>query len=115
MRASLFFLVLCWACVAAVQNETEDSELTEDNVSSNSKSEKLFFGTLSTQSHTIVSYTTSTVFFSCLQGFSTAAGPSTSPCMGKRRRKKRRSQFETTEMESKSRYVLKYIVIVTLP
>ena len=88
LKTIVILLALCWVCASAVQQTDEETKLYEDGKNSVSKSEKFFFGTLSTQSHTIVSYTTSTVFFSCLAAFSTTES-TTAACNGKRRRKRR--------------------------
>ena len=81
------------------QNESRQSKVEETGSSPGEKSGKFFFGSVSTQSHTVVRFTTSTLFFSCLGGFTsiavdtdddgnpdiTTTGP---PCNGKRRRKR---------------------------
>ena len=100
LKTIVTVLALCWVCASAVQQTDEETKLYQDGKSSVSKSEKFFFGTLSTQSHTIVIYTTSTVFFSCLDGFSTAAADSTVPCTRKGRRRRRRAYVDNTGVES---------------
>ena len=104
LKTIVTLLALCSVCVSAVQQTDEETKLYQDGKSSVSTSEKFFFGTLSTQSHTIVSYTTSTVFFSCLVAFSTPAADSTAPCMGKRRRRRRRVYVDNGEVESAKGY-----------
>ena len=91
----LSFVVL-WTAVSASsqleQNESRQSKVEETGSSPGEKSGKFFFGSVRTQSRTVVRFTTSTLFFSCLQGFATG-GPAneetTTPCSGKRRRKRR--------------------------
>jgi len=76
MRLSphLLFVVVGICCLSATALEEK-----RDN-----KHEKLFFAGLSTLSHTIVSYTTSTVILSCMH--KTAAAK---VCLGKKKRKRR--------------------------
>ena len=100
LKTIVTLLALCWVCASAVQQTDEETKLYEYGKSSVSTPEKFFFGTLSTQSHTIVSYTTSTVFFSCLVAFSTPEEDSTAPCMGKRRRRRRRTDVDNGEFIS---------------
>ena len=91
----LLFLLL--ATVTTVLAATSSTEEIDDGPP-NDKG-KLFFKAVSTQSHTLVSFTTSTVFFSCFNGLSTdgAATPIATPCPGKRR-KRRRSIINLKEL-----------------
>ena len=81
------------------QNESRQSKFEQNKSSPAGKSGKFFFGSVSTQSHTVVRFTTSTLYFSCLGGFTsvevdtdidgTPDVTTTGPCNGKRRRKRR--------------------------
>ena len=89
----LFILVSVTAVSASSQSDQNKSEESENESAQsfvNKKSQKILFGTLNTQSHTIVSFTTSTVFFSCLVTFTTVDGGATPICSGKKRRRRRR-------------------------
>ena len=98
----LSFVVL-WTAVSTSsqleQNEARQSKVEQTGISPGEKSGKLFFGSVSTQSHTLVRFTTSTLFFSCLGGLASVVAPglgagapdvtTTASCNGKRRRKRR--------------------------
>jgi len=66
----------------------EEQKSYTNNIQEPGKNDgKLFFGAQSAYSHTFISYTTSTIYFSCLQGVSADKGK-TAACLGKRRRKR---------------------------
>jgi len=77
-------VVLCGTAVA-----TADDSSTNKEISSSILKGKFFLGQLSTLSHTIVSFTTSTQFYSCLIDYATTMGGDPTICPGKKRRKRR--------------------------
>lgn len=69
--------------VVDTANEKAVSSASSSNISPVDR-ERFFFGVYNTLSHTLVSFTTSTVYASCFQGFSTMGAGLRDTCKGKR-------------------------------
>ena len=104
MLRSVLLLIVILGIVLGKETPSKDD--ATNKLSNSNYREKLFFKSVSTQSHTIVSFSTSTLFFSCFNGVSTAVGGAVTTCPG--RKKKRRRSIKNMEDLHQIRWGEKY-------